>query len=210
MASRVNYFGILKTRHKGFCLATIEIMMKYWPGGSYLVMKSTPRVYGGIPLMAIGYKYNFRNVLGSISTEGGGITEPGDPYLSSFPDIYSYISVCLVVCPHFLGRYFNACSTIDNHNRMWYYDLALDKYWVTQNGYFRLTTTVALGMGVIDRNLQYYDSVAEVNVDKKILSLEYNNSKVYDFLDNPFTYEFGSPYLYLPPITIDDRPRPHK
>ena len=99
MASRVNYFGILKTRHKGFFLATIEIMMKYWPGGSYLVMKSTPRVYGGIPLMAIGYKYNFRNVLGSISTEGGGITEPGDPYLSSFPDIYSYISVCLVVCP---------------------------------------------------------------------------------------------------------------
>ena len=29
---------------------------------------------------------------------------------------------------------------------------ALDKYWVTQIGYFRFATTVELGMGIIDRN----------------------------------------------------------
>ena len=29
--------------------------MKYWPVGSYLVMKSTPRVTGGRPLLDIGY-----------------------------------------------------------------------------------------------------------------------------------------------------------
>ena len=41
--------------------------MKDWPVGSYFVMKITPRVPGGIPLIAIGYKYNSRKVLGFIA-----------------------------------------------------------------------------------------------------------------------------------------------
>ena len=52
----VDYCGPVKTGHKGFCLATLEKLMKDWPGGSYLVLKSTPRVPGEIPLLAIGYK----------------------------------------------------------------------------------------------------------------------------------------------------------
>ena len=92
--------------------------MKDWPGGSYLVLKSNPRFPGESPLMAIGYKYNSRKVLGFIATEGAGSTEPGDPYLSRFPDIYYNVPVRPVVRPHFLGRYFNACNAIDNQNRM--------------------------------------------------------------------------------------------
>ena len=53
--------------------------MKYWPGGSYLVMKINPIVLGDIPLNAIGYKYNSREVLVFIATEGEGSTESGDP-----------------------------------------------------------------------------------------------------------------------------------
>ena len=79
-------------------------------------MNSTPIVPGGRPLLDIGYKYNPRKIPGFIATEGGGSTEPGDPYLSCFPNIYSNVSVCPVVCPHLLGRYFNACIGIDNHN----------------------------------------------------------------------------------------------
>ena len=56
MAEGVNYCGPLKTRHKGYCIATLEKLMKDWPGGSYLVMKSNPIVPGGITLMAMGYK----------------------------------------------------------------------------------------------------------------------------------------------------------
>ena len=82
----------------------------------------------GIPIMVIGYKYTFKKILGFISTEGDGSTEPGDPYLSRFPDMYCNVSVCPVVRPHFLGRCFNACNEIDNHNRMRQSDLALDKY----------------------------------------------------------------------------------
>ena len=55
MDAGVNYYGPVKTSHKGFCLATLEKLMKDWPIGSYLVMKSTPRVTGGKPLLAIGY-----------------------------------------------------------------------------------------------------------------------------------------------------------
>ena len=62
-AAGVDYCGPSKTSHKGFCLATLEKLMKYWPGGSYIVMKSTRRFPGERALLAIGYKYNSRKVL---------------------------------------------------------------------------------------------------------------------------------------------------
>ena len=55
MAAGVNYFGPVKTIHKGFCLATLEKLMKDWPGGSYLVMQINPRSHGSISLLAIGH-----------------------------------------------------------------------------------------------------------------------------------------------------------
>ena len=87
-AAGVNYCGPAKTSQKGFCFTTLEKLIKDWPGGSYLVMSITPRFPGEIPLLDIGYKYNFRKVLGFINTEGSGSTEPDDPYLSFFPDIF--------------------------------------------------------------------------------------------------------------------------
>ena len=53
MAAGVDYFGPAKTSHKVFW-NTLEKLMEYWPGGSYLVMKSTPIFPCGIPLLAIG------------------------------------------------------------------------------------------------------------------------------------------------------------
>ena len=60
--------------------------MEYWPGGSYLVLKSNPIVTTDRTLMDVGYKYNSRKVLGFIATEGAGSTESVDSYLSCFPD----------------------------------------------------------------------------------------------------------------------------
>ena len=184
--------------------------MKYWMGGLYLVMKSTPIVIGGRPLLAICYRYNSRKVLGFIANEGDGSYAPGDLYLSIFPDIYSNVSVCPVVIPHLVGRYFNACFAIDNHNRMWQSDLALEKYWVTHGRYFRLATVVALVMGIADGKLIYCHGVLEGNVGRKISILEYKNSTYYDCFNNPFTDNLGIPYLNIPPITFDDIPRLHK
>ena len=89
-------------------------------------------------------------------------------------------------------------------------DLVLEKYWVTQSGYFRLATTVALGMGITDGKLLYFHGVAEVNVGKNKSTLNYRNSMVYYCFNNPFTDEFCIQNLNLPPITIDDILRPHK
>ena len=52
----VDYCGPAKMSHKGFCLDTLEKLMKHWMGWSYLVMKSTPIFPGERPLLAIGYK----------------------------------------------------------------------------------------------------------------------------------------------------------
>ena len=68
--------------------------------------------------MAIIYKYSSRKVLGFFDTDGEGITESGDPYLSSYPDNHYNGSVCPIVITHLLGRYFNACNAIENKNRM--------------------------------------------------------------------------------------------
>ena len=96
MTEGVDYCGLAKTSHKGLCLSTLEKLIKEWPLGSYLVMKSNPRVTSDITLMAIGHKQNSRKVLGFIATEGAVITKPGNAYLYPFPDIYSNVSVCLV------------------------------------------------------------------------------------------------------------------
>ena len=56
MALGVDYHGPVTSSHKGFCLAILEKLIKDWPVVSYLVIKSTPRVPGGRPIMEIGYK----------------------------------------------------------------------------------------------------------------------------------------------------------
>ena len=89
-------------------------------------------------------------------------------------------------------------------------DFSLEKYWVTQSGYFRLATTVALGMGITDGKILYCHGVVEGNKDKKISTLEYNNRTVYECFNNTFTVDCDSPALHLTPITIDDRPPPPK
>ena len=53
MAEGVDYCRPVNMIHKGFCLATIEKFTKYWPGGSYLFLKSNPIVPGDRPLMTI-------------------------------------------------------------------------------------------------------------------------------------------------------------
>ena len=51
---RLYYCGIEKTSHKGFSLATLEKLMKEWPVGSHIVMKTPPRVSGGKSLIYTG------------------------------------------------------------------------------------------------------------------------------------------------------------
>ena len=155
MDEGVYYCGLAKTSQKLFCLDTLEKSTKEWPGGSHLVMKSTSRVTGDRPLMAIIYKYIDKKILGYIDMEGARSTIPGVTYLSCYPCDYSNVSILPVISNHLLGRYFSDCIEIENHNRMWQSDIVLEKNSVTQSGYFRLVTTVALVMEITYANLLF-------------------------------------------------------
>ena len=61
--------GMVKTNTKGLCKETIEKLTKYWPGVSYLVLRSNPMVPGDRPLISIRYKYNAQKVLYFIVTD---------------------------------------------------------------------------------------------------------------------------------------------
>ena len=65
-------------------------------------------------------------------------------------------------------------------------------------------------MGIIDGKLLFCHEISDESIEKKISMREYNNRKVYDCLNNTFTSNICSLCLKLPPIYIDDRPRPHK
>ena len=52
------------------------------------------------------------------------------------------------------------------------YNPEIDKYWVTQSGYFRLATTVALGMEITDGELLLCHGISKQIKDKTISTRE--------------------------------------
>ena len=84
---------------------------------------------------------------------------PGVNYLSCYPSNYSNVSIHPVLCNQLIGSYFSSYNAIENQNRMRQSDIALEKYWATQSGYFRLATIVALGIGITNAKLLLYNGV---------------------------------------------------
>ena len=119
-------------------------------------------------MVTIVYKYNSRETLGFISTEGDGRTETGLPYLFHFLGNYYNIYILPVVRTHVLGWHFNACNAIYNHKRMRQYDLALKKHWVAHSRYFILETTVELDMWITDAKLIFCHVISDQIRDKRI------------------------------------------
>ena len=81
---------------------------------------------------------------------------------------------------------------------------------MTHGGYFRISNTVTLGMGIINGKLLFYYGISQESEEYTFSKLDYNNKTVYDYFNNPFTDYFGRTDLNLPPITIEDRTHPHK
>ena len=72
---------------------------------------------------------------------------------------------------------------------------------VTQSGYFRLATTVVLGVGITDKKILFCRGISEVIVDKKIVMREYNGRTAYDCFNNTFPDDFVSPDFYPNELT---------
>ena len=51
----VDLIGTVKANTKRFCKPTIEGLIKYWNGGSYIVLRRNLMMIGESPLLAIGY-----------------------------------------------------------------------------------------------------------------------------------------------------------
>ena len=69
---------------------------------------------------------------------GTGSTEPVDIYSYCYPERILMFCVSSVVRPKSLVKYYNDCNLLDNFNSIRQYYLALEIYWATQSGYFRL------------------------------------------------------------------------
>ena len=125
-------------------------------------------VPGGQPLGAIGYKYNTRKVLSFIVTDNTGSTKTVIPYLSKYPDQFTNVSIRPVARPVVMSNLFSAVNEVDSHKKSRQYDLALEKWLVTQCGWLRLCTTVAMGMTITNCWKLFRYGVKREHYDKQI------------------------------------------
>ena len=139
---------VIKTGHSRVPKKFLEEKMAHFPGGTWITLEGRAE-QEGVDLVCIGYKYNKKKVLIFLCTRGAGSTEEGVPYEAKFPDKFGNVCVRQVARPQILSTYFKYSNAVDLHNQARQYDLALEKKWITQNGYFRLYTTL-LGMTVTD------------------------------------------------------------
>ena len=139
---------MVKTAHARSPKKFLDEKMKDMPGGTWITLEGHAEKEA-VDLICIGYKYNKRVVMTFVLTKGAGATTKGKPYEARVPDKFGNVCVRLVARPDIISNYFKYCNVVDLHNQARQHDLALEKKWVTQNGYFRLYTTI-LGMNVVD------------------------------------------------------------
>ena len=64
--------------------------------------------------------------------------------------------------------------------------------------YFRLATTVVLVMGITYENILLFHGISEQNRDNKIKIIDYNYSKLYEWLKNTYAFDCDIPDYNLP------------
>ena len=90
--------------------------------------------------------------------------------------------------PHAAFVYFSRSNVIDVLNQSRQSDLKLEKYWVTQDGYFRLATTL-FGITVTDAWRAYQWHLANNHRHKDQPILEFANILAFDCFENQFSKE---------------------
>ena len=69
----------IETNSYGYPKAFLEMKMKYYPAGSYLVLETCTKEE--IDLLAIGYKYNRKKIMFFVSTKSAGHAEEGGNHI---------------------------------------------------------------------------------------------------------------------------------
>ena len=204
-----NYIGVIKTNHSRYCKAFLLKTMKPWPGGSHLLLKTVLNegrrdekvVY------ALGYKYCKSKVLFFIFTEGAGHTEckPEYAYEATWKDDNLNTLTRKIARPHVCDLYFRNCNAIDVANQSRQSELALEKHWITQCGFFRVVTTL-FGMTVIDAWRGYVWHCGAQHRHKKIQMLDFVDLLCKDMLDNGYSRvrmdNTTTTYSICPPVKM--------
>ena len=137
---------VVKTGHARYPKKFIKDTMNDWLGGTHIVLEA---IVEDVKLFTIVYKYSSKKCLCFLITEGGSHTEAGEPYRAKYIDNNGNSCFRDVPRPQCCSKYFRSSNKIDVHNQQRQKELRLEKHWVTEDGYFRLITTV-FRIGIVD------------------------------------------------------------
>ena len=121
----------VKTNSALYPKSFIKEALKEAPGGVHIVLKgSAPN---GVPLVAVRYRYSRKTTLYFVATENAGSTAKGDSYVMKYTDSYGNICTRLVDRPDMISKFFATSNTIDTHNQLCQFNLALEKKWLKKS-----------------------------------------------------------------------------
>ena len=194
-----NFIGVVKTSHSRYPKKWLEATMKDWPLGSHIVLEA---VHDGVVVQACGYKYNKCKVCCFVFTQGAGHTEPGRCYEAKWKDDNGNTMTRDVAHPQVISKYFSNSNVIDVFNQARQFDLRLEKHWVTEDGYFRLITTL-FGIVITDCWKGYSYHLPTNHRHKGLEIKEFARLLTRDLLENLYPNDRASKETAL---TIMDRP----
>ena len=185
-----NYIGVVKTNHSRYPKVFLQSKMQNWPAGSHLLLRTVLNKSrrNEKVIFALGYKYSKAKVLFFIFNEGAGHTEclERNAYEAKWKDKNLNTLTRMIPRPQVCHQYFQHCNMIDVHNQSRQDDLALEKHWVTQNGHFRIVTTI-FGMTVVDAWKGYIWHCGKNHRHKKVKLLGFVDMLCKDMLTNEYS-----------------------
>ena len=99
-----------------------------------------------------------------------------------------------------MSKNISAVNEVDSHNKSRQYDLALDKWWITQCGWIRICKTVATGMIITIFWKLFRYEVKRYHFDKLIGIREFSERPDQYCFNNNFSSNIGTPENDIPPL----------
>jgi len=180
----IRFLGIVKTNHARFPKQFIESTIKNWPARSHIVLEGSSE--DDINLLVIGYKYNSKKILCFVSTKNVGSTEPTCYYEARWLDKNGNTMSRRVPRPKIINDYFSHSNAIDRHNHVRQFLLRLEKHWKTEDGYFRIITTI-FGICITDAWKAYRFHIGNRHRHKQMTIDDFADLLCHDCLNNKFT-----------------------
>ena len=128
----------------------------------------------------------------------------GIPYLSNYPDQFYNVSIILVACPLLMSKFFALVNKVDSHTKSRQSYIALEKFWVTQYGWLRLCTTVAMRMTITNCWKLLLYGVKRDYYNKFIGIREFLEQIPVDCFNDNFTTDTGVPEKNIPSLDYID------